>query len=242
MKKLLLFTAIPSLLFMLASCGPNVRGHGDIKTDTRNVNSFSRISVSAPLNVKVHVKDGSTPSVALHGYENILKVIQTEIRDNTLFITLEKSKRIETDKELVADVTLPALEEFSVAGAGDAEIDGRVTGKSFTLDISGAGNVTAENISVSDMEAHISGAGNFEAGGGSADHVSYTVTGTGNIDAYPLQAKEVEASVSGAGNIELTATEKLKASISGVGNVSYKGHPASLQSHKSGVGSFDDAN
>jgi len=241
MKKRLLLAAVAVvLLCSLYSCKPIIGG-GAVKDESRTVGSFSAIHISAPVKAVITVQEGAAPSLQLNGYENLLKEIKTEIRNNVLTISLPDGMHVETDKNVVATITVPALVSLDLSGASDAEISGKITGKEFSFDISGSGNVIADDISVTSFSVDVSGSGNVEVKAGNVQDADYEVSGSGSISTFGLQVQNAQASVSGAGNIELTAMQKLDADISGAGNVQYKGHPQ-LSQNLSGAGSISEAN
>lgn len=239
-KRILLPALIPFLA--LVSCKPNyVTGSGNIKSDTRSVAGFSKIEISAPVKAIIHMQEGATPSIQMSGYENLLKQIKTEVKENTLFITVPDGVNIESDKDVQADITLPSLVHLSLTGSADANILGNLTGNEFGMEITGVSDVVADNINVSNFDVTITGAGNLNVKQGKVQKANYAVTGSGDINAFPLLADLAEAAVSGAGDIELSAMQKLDVSITGAGDVRYKGHPT-VSSQVTGAGSLDDAN
>jgi len=239
-KRLLAAAAAFILLCSLYSCKPVVGG-GPVKSENRAAGSFSAIHISAPVNAVITVQPGAAPSVQLSGYENLLKEIKTEIRNNELTISLPDGMHVQTDKDVTANITVPALTALDISGASNAEINGKITGNEFTVDISGSGNVTAADISVNKFSIDVSGSGNADITAGNVREAAYEVSGSGSISAFGLQVQDAQASVSGAGNIELTATQKLDADISGAGNVQYKGHPQ-ISQDLSGAGAISEAN
>lgn len=240
-KRLLLAAAAIAFLFTFNSCKP-VIGSGAVKDESRPVSaSFNSIDISAPVKANITIQEGATASVQLSGYENLLKEIKTEIKDNTLHITLPDGMRVETDKEVIANITVPSLAALDLSGASDADIKGKITGNEFSLDLSGSSHVVAEDISTSKFSVDVSGSGHIAVNSGTIQEADFAVSGSGNISAFGLQSQSVDAAVSGSGSIELTAMQHLDAAISGSGNVKYKGHPQVSQDI-SGSGSVSDAN
>lgn len=242
MKKIILTGfAAATLLLVLNSCG-RVRGSGPVGSENRTVaGSFNSVDVSAPLDVQITIQEGATASVQLNGYENLLKEIKTEIRNNTLRIYTPDGLRMATDKPLTAMVTVPSLAGLDLSGASKADVKGRISGDVFSVDISGMGAVHIAEVNTTKLDVDVSGAGDVSVESGTVQEASYSVSGTGDISAYGVQAKSAAAAVSGAGSIDLTATETLDAAISGAGSVKYKGHPKMSQ-HVSGAGSLEDGN
>ncbi|HRO42422.1 MAG TPA: head GIN domain-containing protein [Flavipsychrobacter sp.] len=232
------------LTFLIASsCGRRtITGKGESTTMDRTISeNFSAISIEAPLTAKIHVRPGIQSSVQFTGYKNIIEEIRTKVEQNTLVIEGKHSIDFDTDKDILAEITVGSLSELSIHGAADAKVDGAITGSEFNLVISGAGDVTVEKINVTNLNAKISGAGNVILLAGNVSTAEYKVSGAGNINSFGIQANNVKAKVSGAGDIDVYASQTLEAKVSGAGTIQYKGN-ASVKSETSGIGSIIAAN
>lgn len=238
-----------SILLLIAvvcfgtSCKRNIiKGNGPEATETRAAQQqFTSITIEAPVNAVITVTEGAAADVQVSGYKNLVSLIKTEIKGNTLRVYTDDLTHIDTDKDIVVTITIPSLSNLDITGAGEATVAGTLKAEKFNLDITGAGDVTIDNITGNTFIANLSGAGSLNVKNGSVNSVVYEVTGAGEVTSFPLIAKHVEANVTGAGDVELNATEQLDANITGVGNISYKGHPAIKQS-VTGAGSIEDAN
>ncbi len=226
------------------SCKVNVlRGEGAKTTLSELVGAFTAVDMDLPIKVVIQVTPGAQPAVELSGYENILKHLHPKIDHNTLTLQsdLDGTWAIDYNTELVAHITVPAIEGVTLSGAPDAEIHGVITGRAFRLDVAGAGTVVVDNVSADSLLSDFSGAAKMEIKGGNTRYAAYDISGAGRILAFPLQADETVLSISGAGKGEVTALKKLTADISGAGIVKYKGHPAVIKDI-AGAGSITDAN
>ncbi len=242
MRKYLLSVIILSGFFFFSSCRMNVlKGEGNKVTNTPTVPPFNAVVVDLSLKVVVDVQDGAQPSVAISGYENLLKHITTKVENNTLTISddLDETWTIEC-KDVVVKITVPSIAALNLRGAPDAEIHGNIKGPDFKLDISGASDVTIDNASVDNLTIKFSGAANVSIKAGTVKTAEYRISGTGDIDAKKLEANEVNAVISGAGNIDVWAVQKLDAKVSGTGSIYYKGNPV-VTKHVSGSGTISEA-
>lgn len=227
-------------LLLLASCRePAVRGKGPEKTEQRSVaGTFSRIKVDAAIDA--HITVGGAPSLSITGQENMLSYVESKVENGTLHISM-KEGNFYTDKNLVANITLPSLEGLEVAGSGDATISGNVTGAALKIETSGSGDVQADRIDVGNLEVDLSGSSTINIRSGNTARATYSIAGSGDIDAFGLQTGESAVDIAGSGDAKVTATSKLSIDIAGSGDVSYKGHPALTQSI-AGSGDINDAN
>jgi hypothetical protein len=206
---------LPIMLLSLFTVGCTfwgVRGNGKIKSETRSIENFRRIDVSGCFTVKVQV--GEQTSLKIKGEENLLPLIKTHVRGNTLI--LDTKKNLSPRKELLILITTPELENLDCSGANDILVEGIKT-NSFEVDLSGACSIDLIGLT----EKFI------------AD-----LSGAGSINAKNLEASRVYISVSGAASANVFAKEFLDASVSGVGSIDYYGNPKSTNTSVSGIGSI----
>ena len=138
---------IPLLIILLSSCAHHVViGSGKQTSEDRKVASFSKLDISTSIHAVITVQPGAQPSVTLNGYQNILNDIKTEVKDNTLRIYTEDDIQFSLNKKIEATITVPSLASISLSGAPDADVHGNINDSSFKLDISGAGNISIDNL------------------------------------------------------------------------------------------------
>ncbi len=252
-------TLIPLILIAaLALTGCNfrvVRGSGDVITEDRDVSGFDRVSLSFA--GRMTITQGDEESLTIEAEDNVMELIETEVRNGKLSIGLERNYSVITTETVHYTLTVKDLTELAISGAADIEIGDLVT-DSLEVKISGAGNIEFDSLETGSLEIDISGAGDIEvndltaetlrvdlSGAGSIE-VSGTVTdqvvsmsGLGSYDGRDLESETCEVSLSGAGSATVWATESLEVDISGAGSVNYYGNP-SVDSSISGLGDLDN--
>jgi hypothetical protein len=189
------------------------RGSGKLETETRSVESFSRIESNIGADIIVHV--GAPQKVTLTIDDNLLDNITTKVHGQTLEISSRKSFSVERDCRL--EIWIPTLEGFSSNGSGDVEVHD-LKGGDFSYELSGSGNFTAY---------------------GSVDRLDVQLNGSGNVDTRKLTAEDVEVSINGSGDAVVSAKGSLNIEINGSGNVSYFGNPEQIHQDVSGSGSIE---
>jgi len=197
---------------MNMSFDQGVRGSGTSATEHRKVDAFSRIDMKGAYDVEVTV--GPKTSIDITGDDNLVKLVETTVDHETGTLTLSTKKNVHPTKGLKVIITTPSLSAFTLKGAGDVNIDG-LHGDEFNVNLSGAGDLTAK---------------------GNVNSVVATLHGAGDMNLYDVHASNVDADLSGAGDMKVWASKYLKAKMSGVGDLTYKGHPATVDKTKSGVG------
>jgi Putative auto-transporter adhesin, head GIN domain len=242
-NKFILPLVVVGIAAFVSSCKQRVlKGEGAKGDDVRSVAAFKAVDVEVTLKANITVQEGAQTSVKLSGYQNVIKHIKTEVKDNTLYIVFDMDDMWTIDgDDVTAEITVPSLEGLSLSGAPDAMLHGNIAGKTFDLDISGASSVGIDNINVDSFSSTISGAAKIDVRGGSVKFADYELSGAGKIKAYPLQTLETDVEISGAAKGEVSASERLVASISGAGAVRYKGHP-SVTKDVSGAGEVEEDN
>ncbi len=226
------------VMVVAVSCGRRtVTGKGSVETVRKELpGAFSSIIIDAPLTANIHVVPDAPVSLSFTGYPNLVEELRVSVEQETLTISGRTSVVFDTDAAIIADITVPSAKALDIRGLAESKLDGDIKGNDFRLGISGAGDVTIQQIHVRRLEAKISGAGDVHLLSGAVDETEYRVSGAGSIRSFGVEAKKVTAKVSGAGDIDVFASETLDAKVSGAGTIRYKGS-AQVKSKTSGVGS-----
>lgn len=201
--KLLLSVAGIGSLLLLNGCmidkvvghGPQVKGSGTVKTETRKVAAFTKVGSAGSFDVDVKI--GKTQSLTLSGEDNILPLIRTEVKNGELVIDTKDSYR--SSKPVKVTIVVPSLSALSIAGSGDSTISG-LNEKSLTLSIAGSGSIVAS---------------------GKATSLSASIAGSGDIDASKLPSETATVDIAGSGDVQIQPIRSLKASIAGSGDIVY---------------------
>lgn len=217
MRKKVLATAalLAAILILLPGCIINlgVEGSGNRTSEERDLEPFSEIYLAGSEEILVTV--GEPQSVTVEADDNLIELVETLVKGDTLVIRTEKNYR--SSKGIRVTITVPELDEVGVAGSGDMEISG-LAASGFSVSVTGSGAVSVR---------------------GSAERVDATVTGSGDLRLFELEARRAEALVTGSGDIELRATESLDASVTGSGDIRYAGDPEQVRKSVTGSGDIE---
>jgi len=204
-----------ALGFAFSGCahlGPEVRGSGVRKTETRDLKSFKSIDASGAFEINVTCQ--KPESVTIEADDNLLPLIRTEVRDGVLYVSPDKG--YSASKTVSLRITLPDVENISTHGAG---------------------NIKVADVKNDKMEFHSTGAAQVEASG-QTKTLTIESTGAGDIDTSNLKAEKASVRVTGAATVDVFASDQLDANVSGAGHVSYSGDPK-VNKSVSGIGSVD---
>jgi len=202
-----------TLTLLIGAChhgGMGVKGSGNRKTETRDLASFKAIDSEGAFEFDVTCQ--KPVSFSIEGDDNILPLIQSDVRDGVLYLRTDKSYN--SRKGIAVRITVPNLESIKATGAGKFHISD-LKNEKFTIYTTGATALTALGETKS-LEIHN--------------------TGAGKIDTNSLHAQTAKVDISGAASVEVNASEQLDADVSGVGHVSYSGNPKTVHKNVSGMG------
>lgn len=194
--------------------GKGIKGEGKKVTKTLDIDEFTGIGVS--IGAEVHLRQGNKQKVEIKAQQNIIDLIDTEVRGGKWRVKLEKGTNLRGHDGIDVYITLPMIDELSVAGAGS------IVGKT-------------EFKNIDDLEVSIAGSGDVTLDG-SGEDLEVSIAGSGDVDMAGFRVKDCEVSIAGSGDCEVNVDGRLEVSIAGSGDVKYKGDPDKVQSKIAGSG------
>ena len=238
MKSIKTLLTIFLLGIVFIACEKN-NGNGQLTSETRQLDSFSKVESAGAYSV--FVTHDSKSEVRIEAESNLIQYIRTEVNNGILKIY--NSENIDPDFEIKIYVKTPNVNALLLSGSGIIEADSLV-GDHAEVFISGSGIIETKTIadhvsatnsgsgmltidvvdSTETVTCLISGSGlaNFS---GSAQQGNFVISGSGSIGALNLVLNELDATISGSGNMNVNVIDFLKVLISGSGSVLYMGDP-----------------
>ena len=229
MKNYFVITTLLIISLLLVGCQidiPNssttIYGSGKVITENRSVSNFKNITISGMGDMLI--TQGETESLTIEAEDNIVAIIKTEVKDDTLTIGFTQNNiNLHPTQPIKYTLAVKALDNLRISGAGNINIPALKTDK-FVLKISGAGNVKIDKLEATDLTMILSGAGNASVSG-QVTSQTIELTGVGNYGGRELSSQTANVLLSGAGNATVWAQKNLEAKISGFGSVNYYGSP-----------------
>jgi len=219
----LLFAVIFLLMVSISSFG---------QKQTRNVSSFTGISVGVAANV--YVTTGESQKVVLEADEDILARIETKVKNDRLVIKSRNNNWWGNSRNKVSIyISVKEVDYLSLGGSGKIFSENTINADRLTLSVSGSGDMQLD-INVRELDQGISGSGDIELKG-KARNVETTVSGSGSLRAEELVADNYVVRISGSGKCRIHAEKEIDAKVSGSGSIYYKGDP-NIRSNISGSG------
>lgn len=212
------------ILFVLSACSV-VRGSGNVVTESRAVSDFNQVSLSG--SGELILNQGERESLEIEAEDNIIAVIETEVRDNTLYIGVKENTAISPTEPVRFYLTMNEVAGLELSGSGSITADSLATDR-LALDVNGSGDISIDSLSASSLAIGISGSGRAEVAGQATSQV-ITIDGSGEVQTADLESEAADVEVNGSGEATVWASQTLSAEINGSGKVSYYGSPTGNQ-------------
>ncbi|WP_020656239.1 head GIN domain-containing protein [Massilia niastensis] len=192
-----------------------VDGNGVAARDERAVAALPALEVSGAMRVEVRV--GPAPSLVVEADSNLLPLIRTETRGDTLKVYSDSQLRSRNPIRIT--YTVPRLSEVRASGSGQVDV----------RDLNGA-----------PLDVRKSGSGEVRLAG-NVDSLNARVSGSGVIDATALHSASADLDMSGSGRVSVGEVrgDYARVNVSGSGRLEAKGVVRSLNARVSGSGSAE---
>lgn len=227
LSSLLLFFA---MIIAFSSCEPCMDGRGEIVSEVRELDNFSKLEIDVPAEIFIHV--GEFPKVSIQTHENIIGKIETNVHSNTL--TIESQLCIGSVKKLRIDLVVTDLNSISLNGSGNVKFKSQIKTDYFDVKVNGSGGIVID-LFANYVDAKINGSGNMLVKG-TTKNLKVRINGSGDFRALDLQSFETSVKINGSGDAIVNSKNKLYVEISGSGSVKYKGASQKIKTNITGSG------
>jgi len=209
-----------------------IKGDGNVVKQERDIGSFSSLDVGGAF--KVYLTQGDKEALVVEADENLLDVISTEVRGNSLII--KTTETIRNSEAMNIYLTFVKMDEMEISGACHLVAENKMTFDDLGMDCSGASDIELK-LAAEYLELELSGASQIDLYG-SAGSVSMDISGASDLDAYDLEARKYSIDISGAASAKIFVTEELSADVSGASSLKYKGGATLVDWDVSGAGNL----
>jgi Putative auto-transporter adhesin, head GIN domain len=184
-----------------SSRGDTAGGSSSVTSESRDVSGFDEVELDGVGNLSI--QQTGSESLSVEAEEDVLPKLRTEVKGNRLIIAPEPNTTISTTRPINYELTVKDLS---------------------ALDVSGSGNVDAEDISTDDLTINVGGTGDVKISG-KVESQDVEVSGSGDYQAGDLESQDAKVDVGGSGSALVNVSNELDASASGSGSVEYIGDP-----------------
>lgn len=195
----------------------SVKGSGVSATETRPMAAFSGVELAGVGKLVLKVGEGSSYSVKVTADDNIVPLIMTEVKGDTLRIWMKDSMSfsLNSNTGFVYEVSAPKIVKIDSSGAASIEGSGFDGGR-LAVEVSGVGSLALS---------------------GRVDDFSADLSGAGSLNTTALVADDVNVDLSGLGSAEVRADRRIRANVSGLGSITWEGAATDVKTSVSGLGS-----
>ena len=197
--------------------GPKIEGSGVMKTEVRKVEPFTSIVLTDVESSLLVIEHTGEESLTITAEENLLAMFTSEVKHGVLYLTFKKGNSFH-GKRPTYKVTVKDLRHIHVQGGVVIEAS-KLESEKLSILIEGAagGNLSGR---VDDLTIEIKGAGWISAGELKARRAKVSVQGAGQVTVNA--SDELDAEMSGAGIIWYIGDPKLKSNVNGLGLIKRK--------------------
>lgn len=200
--------------FQVATPSSGVEGNGVTARETRPVGAVQGIDVSGAVVVDVRV--GPAPSLQVEADGNLLPLVHTDVRGDTLVVAVERSYH--TRNPIRITYTTPRLTDLRQSGSGRLTVLD-LNGAPLSVRRSGSGTlVLAGRVAGLDMDA--TGSGTTDADGLQSAGARVAMTGSGRVNVGEVRGDTAVVSLDGSGQLRACgAVRSLRARSTGSGHL-----------------------
>lgn len=205
-----------AIAVLLTSCKiGGIKGNGEWTSETRDVETFSKVDVSGNFNVEIVVNESQ--NIVINADENLMKYIKTKAKNNTLYIYSKEN--LKPSDDIVINISVKDLDYIDCSGINNITALG-INSKIFAVDLSGAGSIELEG-ETNSLNIDVSGAAELIAKKLITQNIKIDVSGAANAEIYA--SNTVDGDISGAGSVDLYGTAKvLNLDVSGAASLNRK--------------------
>ena len=230
-KILLLIAATSITLFSSCRRFRCVKGTGNVRTETRKMNNFTRLDIAG--GYKVTLKQDSTESISITTDDNLFKYIQTTVEGSTL--KLHSRRNICSSGETTITIGVKNLDKIEASGAVELRSDGRLTVGDLNFDLSGSSKIDME-LYAGKVRTDASGSTELYLKGQAASH-EIDMSGSGKVEALDFVVGKYKIGTSGASECKINVLNELDVHTSGASDIQYRGNPTKVNNDQSGASS-----
>ena len=228
----------------------SVKGDGVLARDQRMVGTVSNLEANG--SVLVDVRIGTATSLVVEADANLLPLVRTDVRGDTLVVEMARSYRSSNPVRIT--YTVPRLGEVRHSGSGQLSVQGLnggalrvvqsgsgstlLTGRVASLDVtgSGSGSVDASTLQSASANLSMNGSGRINVGEVRGDYATATLNGSGQLRAGGSVRSltrftrsrcpdPVDLTSTGSGGLTANVKQSLVAQNGGSGGIRVYGNP-----------------
>ena len=209
-----------------------LKGDGDVTKETRSVSSFEILENDGVVNITLIQAD--IESVIVEADRNLLPVIITKVKDNTLFISTKEGAEIEKSTKLNVYVSFKDLKKLKLNSVGNLSSQNQLKLNNLEIENNSVGNIDL-NLDCNKLNIESNSVGNTVLTG-KVNDFKIELNSVGNLKAFDFVAQTLNIESNAVGNAEVNSQKEISISQNGMGNITYKGDAIVKKLDRSGLG------
>lgn len=236
MKAFTKILALSILFFSTTSCFidnfTGIKGNGNVISENRKIDSdFDAIKVSQGIELILTQSEEFSLTVAAD--ENIMDLLKTDVKGNTLHISFEKNVyRASSRKVYLSTETVSSL---TTSSGANIVSENTIKSENLDLDASSGSSINIK-IRAQFVQCETSSGATMNVYG-TTKSSKFRASSGSTIHADTLKSENTTAKVSSGANIDVYASESLTAKASSGGDIDYAGNPKAIDKDTSSGGS-----
>jgi hypothetical protein len=219
----------------LNSCMIGVSGNENVSEESRKITAVNRIDASGMFQLTLIQGE---PSLKIIADENLLELIETNIKGDRLIISSKKNIRQAKHLEIV--ISSPEFKRLQLSGAVSIHSKETLRGDGLRLETSGAAEVDLA-LDYDELRCELSGASEIKLRG-VARSVRVSSSGATDLRLFELDVRNMRLNLSGASEARINVSKELSVEASGASEIRYKGNPKITKTELSGASSINPEN
>jgi len=234
MKNIIKISALLILLVSTTSCFfDGVKGNGNVITKNRNISGdFVRIKASSGINV--YLTENGESTLVVEADENLHDLIETEVKNGTLYIGTKKN--IWTAKAKNVHVSVEKLIELKVTSGAEVTTENTLNADDLKI-IATSGAIFNLHLNVNNLDCESSSGSNVYIDG-KVNSLNVSSSSGSHIDAYGLEASNCIAKANSGSNIKVNVKKSFDGNASTGSEIQFKGNPEIVNSTDSSGGNI----
>jgi hypothetical protein len=198
-----------------------IKGSGKVIQQSRPVSGFNAVVVSGI--GELSAVQGNTESLTVEAEDNIAPALETEVKDDCLYIRIKRDTNIQPTKPIRYSLTTRTLNRVGISGAVKANF-GKLESDSLKLSASGASKAAFDGVRGNELTADLSGASSVSIAG-DVQSQKLNLSGAAHYAGDTFSCKTADIEASGASHADIQVSNALTVRASGASSVRYKGSP-----------------
>ena len=232
MKSIIKISALLILFVSVTSCFfDGVKGNGNVIAKNRSISSdFVRIKASS--GIDVYLTENGESGLVVEADENLHELIETEVKNGTLYIGTKKN--IWSARAKKVHVSVEKLIELEVTSGAELTTENTLKADDLKI-VATSGAEFNLHLNVNNLDCESSSGSNVNIDG-EANNFKVSSSSGSVIDAFGLETLRCTAKASSGSNIKVSVDKSFDGNASTGANIQFKGNPEVINTNDSSGG------